>query len=136
MYGYEAVLLVKMEIQSLRVLLEMKILEYQWAKSRLAQLTLLDENRLKSIYHMQLYQKRIARAYNKKIKPGKIKEGDLVLKHMRLLLTDRRGKFKPNWEGPYLVKKIFSTSAAVLFNLGGNEFKNHINLNKLKKYFL
>ena len=104
-YGCEAVLPVEVEIRSLRVLLESKIPEYQWVESRLAQLTLLDEKRIKAMYHSQLYQKRIARAYNRKIKPGKIKEGDLVLKLTRPIMTDPRGKFKPNWEGPYSVRK-------------------------------
>ena len=94
----------------------------------------LDEKRLKAMYHMQLYQERITRAYNKKIKSGKIKEGDLVLKHTKL--TDPRGKFKLNWEGPYLIKKIFSKGAAILSDLEGNEFRNPINLDKLKKYFI
>ena len=60
----------------------------------------------------------------------------MVLKHTRPLLMDPRGKFKPNWEGPYLVKKIFSKGVAILSDLEGNEFKNPINLDKLKKYFL
>ena len=102
----------------------------------MAQLTLMDEKRVKSMYHSQLYQKRIARAYNRKIKPGKIKEGDLVLKLTRPIMTDPRGKFKPSWEGPYLVKKLFSKGAAILSDLEGNEFKEPINLKKLKKYFL
>ena len=80
----------------------------------MAQLTLLDEKRVKSIYHSQLYQKRIGRAYNKKIKPGKIKEGDLVLKVTKPIITDPRGKFRLNWEGPYLVKKLFSKGATML----------------------
>ena len=54
-YGCEAVLLVEVEIRSLRVLLESKIPEYQWVESRLAQLTLLDEKRVKAMYHSQLY---------------------------------------------------------------------------------
>ena len=87
---------IEIEVQSLRVLLESKSLEYQWVESRLAQLTLLDEKRIRAMYHSQLYQKRIARAYNKKIKRGKIKEGDLVLKLTRPIMTDPRGKFKPN----------------------------------------
>ena len=87
---------VEVEIQSLRVLLESKIFEYKWVESRLAQLTLLDEKRMKAIYHSQLYQKRIARAYNKKIKLEKIKEGDLVLKLTKLIMTDPQCKFKPN----------------------------------------
>ena len=88
------------------------------------------------MYHSQLYQKRIAQAYNKKIKPGKIKEADLVLKLTRPTMTDPRGKFKPNWEGPYLVKKLFSKSAVIIYDLEGNEFKEPINLKKLQKYFL
>ena len=95
-YGCEAILQVEVEIQSLRVLLKTKILEYQCVESRLAQLALLDEKRLKAMYHIQLYQKRIARAYNKKIKLRKIKKGDLVLKYMKSLFTDPRGKFKSN----------------------------------------
>ena len=88
------------------------------------------------MYHSQLYQKRIARAYNKKIKPGKIKEGDLVLKLTRPIMTDPRGKFKPNWKGPYLVKKLFSKGAVIISDLEGNEFREPINMDKLKKYFL
>ena len=88
------------------------------------------------MYHSQLYQKRIARAYNKKIKPGKIKEGDLVIKLTRPIMTDPWGKFKLNQKGPYLLKKLFSKGTAILSDLEGNEFKKHINLDKLKKYFL
>ena len=113
-----------------------KIPEYQWVESRLAQLTLLDEKRIRAMYHSQLYQKRIARAYNKKIKPGKIKEGDLVLKLTRPIMMDPRGKFKPNWKGPYLANKLFSKGAAILSDLEGNEFREPINMDKLKKYFL
>ena len=83
-----------------------------------------------------MYLNRIARAYNKKIKPGKIKEGDLVLKLTRPIMIDSRDKFKPNWKGPYLVKKLFSKGAAILSDLEENEFKEPINLDKLKKYFL
>ena len=91
---------------------------------------------MKAMYHSQLYQRRIARAYNKKIKPEKIKEGDFILKLTRSIMTDPWGKFKPNWEGPFLVKKLFSKGTTVLSDLEGNEFREPINLDKLKKYFL
>ena len=51
-------------------------------------------------------------------------------------MTDPRGKFKPNWEGPYLVKKLFTKGAVIISDLEGNEFREPINLDKLKKYFL
>ncbi|XP_074292654.1 uncharacterized protein LOC141619541 [Silene latifolia] len=85
---------------------------------------------------VQLYQKRIERAFNKKGKPRKIKEGDLVLKSVRaLLLVDPRGKFKPNWTGPYLVKRILTGGAVQLTDLDGNDFSNPTNLDQLKKYY-
>ena len=90
---------------------------------------------MKVVYHFHLYQKRIAQAYNKKIKPDKIKEGDLVLKLTRPIMTNPRGKFKPNWEGPYLAKKLFSKEATILSDLEGNKFREPINLEKLKNTF-
>ncbi|XP_074290654.1 uncharacterized protein LOC141617366 [Silene latifolia] len=83
-----------------------------------------------------LYQKRIERAFNKKVKPRGINEGDLVLKSVRALLpVDPRGKFKPNWAGPYLVKKILTGGAVCLTDLDGNDFSNPTNLDQLKKYY-
>ena len=59
-----------------------------------------------ALLHTQIYQRRIARAFNKKVKPGKIKAGDMVLKQSRVIVFDPRGKFRPNWKGPYLVKTV------------------------------
>ncbi|XP_074297660.1 uncharacterized protein LOC141628412 [Silene latifolia] len=81
-------------------------------------------------------QKRIERAFNKKVKPRGINEGDLVLKSVRALLpVDPRGKFKPNWAGPYLVKKILTGGAVRLTDLDGNDFSNPTNLDQLRKYY-
>ena len=49
-----------------------------------------------ALFYTQIYQKRIARAFNKKIKPGKIKAGDMVLKQSRAIVLNLRGKFRPN----------------------------------------
>ena len=54
---------------------------------------------MKSLHHMQIYRKRLARAFNKKVRPTKIKKGDLVLKQSKPSTTDPRGNFIPNWEG-------------------------------------
>ena len=58
------------------------------------------------------------------------------MKLTRLIMTDPREKFKPNWEGPYLAKKLFSRGAVIISDLEGNEFREPINMDKLKKYFL
>ena len=75
--------------------METKVLEKDWAKVRYEQLTLIDEKRARAQYHAQGYQKRIARAFNKKVKPRNLKEGDLVLKVLKDKTFDPRGKMKP-----------------------------------------
>ena len=86
--------------------------------------------------HTQIYQRRIARAFNKKVKPGKIKASDMVLKQSRAIVFDPRGKFRPNWEGPYLVRTILPKRAARISDLEANEFTEPVNLDRLKKYYL
>ena len=79
-YGCEAVLPIETEIKSLRAVMEAKTLESEWARKRYDHLISLDEKRMDALFHTQIYQRRIARAFNKKIKPRKIKVGDMVLK--------------------------------------------------------
>ena len=92
----EAVLPVEIEMGSLRVALEQQILEAEWAQSRFDQLSLLDENRLRVVDHIQAYQRKIARAFKKRVKPRPLQPGDLVLRVLRGLVTDPIGKFRPN----------------------------------------
>ena len=83
---------------------------------------LFDERRLKALYHVQGYQRRIARAFNKKVKSRNLMKGDLVLKDNRAPIHDPSGKFKPNWTGPYIIKFVWSSGAVVLMDLDGLEF--------------
>ena len=50
------------------------------SRSRFKELMLFDERRLKALYHVQGYQRRIARAFKKKVMSRNLKEGDMVLK--------------------------------------------------------
>ncbi|RDX82477.1 hypothetical protein CR513_36716, partial [Mucuna pruriens] len=59
---------------------EVKLEEVEWIQNRLDQLNLIEEKRLMSLCHGQLYQKRIKNAFDKKARPCIFKEGDLVLK--------------------------------------------------------
>ncbi|KAL6348528.1 hypothetical protein AAG906_013148 [Vitis piasezkii] len=103
-YGMEAVLPVEIEMRSLRVALEQHISEAEWAQSRYDQLSLLDEKRLRAADHVQAYQRKMTRAFRKRVKPRKFQRGDLVLKVLRGLISDPRGKFKPSWSGPYVIR--------------------------------
>ncbi|KAL9230656.1 hypothetical protein vseg_005979 [Gypsophila vaccaria] len=135
-YGMEAVQLVEVEIPSLRILIESQIPESEWLQERYEQLMLLDERRLNSSSTVQMYQSRLQRAFNKKVRSRNIKVGDLVLKSVRAPLpVDLRGKFKPNWDGPYIVKEIYSGGAIKITDLDGQEFNLPTNLDQLKRYY-
>ncbi|PKI50472.1 hypothetical protein CRG98_029131 [Punica granatum] len=79
-YGMEVILPVEVEIPSMRVLAESKLKEAEWAKQRYKQLNLIDEKWLTALCHGQCYQQRMARVFNKKVRPREFSPGDLILR--------------------------------------------------------
>ena len=65
---------------------------------------MLDEKRLKALYDIQGYQRRLRKAFDKKVRNRDLKLGDLVLKEIRAPVQDANGKFKQNWAGRYIIK--------------------------------
>ena len=131
----EAVLPVEIEMGSLRVALEHQISEAEWTQSRYDQLSLLDERRLRATYHVQAYQRKMTRAFRKRVKPMKFKKGDLVLKVLRGLINDPRGKFRPTWSGLYVIRDLTQEGAAWLIDLNRNHFSELVNMDQLKKFY-
>ncbi|WMV51621.1 hypothetical protein MTR67_045006 [Solanum verrucosum] len=107
-YRTEAVIPAEVEIPSLRIIVEAEFEDTKWVKTRLEQLTLIDEKRLTAVCFGQLYQQMMARAYNKKVHPGHFEVGQLVLKRILPHQEEAKGKFAPNWQGPYLIKEVLS----------------------------
>ena len=66
------------------------------SKSRYDQLCILDEKKLKALYHIQGYQRRLRKAFDKKVRTKDLKLGYLVLKEIRALVQDANRKFKQN----------------------------------------
>ncbi|KAE9598472.1 putative ribonuclease H-like domain-containing protein [Lupinus albus] len=105
--GMEVVLPLEVEIPPLRVITEARLNESEWIQARHDRLNLIDGRRLVAICHGQLYQKMMMRAYSKKVWPRQFHEGDLVLKKILPIMKDNRGKWAPNYEGTYVIKKVF-----------------------------
>ena len=51
-------------------------------------------------------------AFRKRVKLRKFQKGDLVLKVLRVLINDPRGKFRPNWSKPYVIQDLTQEGAA------------------------
>ncbi|KAI5408873.1 hypothetical protein KIW84_054631 [Lathyrus oleraceus] len=135
-YGMEAVLPVEVQIPSLRVLMDVKLQEAEWVRTRYEELSLIEEKRLAAICHGQLYQQRMKRAFDKKVRPWVYHVGDMVLKRILSPQNDRRGKWTPNYEGPFVVKKVFSGGALLLTTMDGEDFPSPVNADAVKQYFV
>ncbi|RVW60357.1 hypothetical protein CK203_089855 [Vitis vinifera] len=103
-YGMEAMLPVEIEMGSLRVALEQQIPEADWAQARFDQLNLLDERRLRAADHVRAYQRKMARAFKKRVKP------------------------RP------LHRELTPEGAAWLMDLDGNRFSEPTNVDQLKSF--
>ena len=53
----EAILPIEMGVRSLRTIPESEIPEVDWLQSRYDQLCMMDEKRLKALYHIECYQR-------------------------------------------------------------------------------
>lgn len=70
----------------------------------------LDEKRIRALEHLRAYQQRIKRSYGKKVVPKAFEVGDMVPKENISNTTAKdelKGKFEPNWVGPYIIKEVF-----------------------------
>ncbi|XP_004237304.1 uncharacterized protein [Solanum lycopersicum] len=126
----------KIEIPSLGIVVEAEIDGDEWTKAELEQLSLIDEKRLPSICHGQLYHKRMARAYNKKVRPTHFEEGQLVLRHILPHHAKIKGKFSPNWRGPFAVKRVLPNGALYLADIESKVTETIVNADVVKRYYI
>ena len=75
-------------------------------------------------------------AFKKRVNLRPLQRGDLVLKVIRRLIRYPRGKFRPNWSGPYFIMELILEGTAWLMDLDGNRFSEPTNVDWLKKYYV
>ncbi|XP_047259402.1 uncharacterized protein LOC124891880 [Capsicum annuum] len=135
-YGSEAVIPAEVEIPLLRVIQEVGLDDAKWIRSRIEKLMLIDEKRLDAVCHGQLYQNRMIKVFNKKVKPHRFTPGQLVLKKIFPHQSEAKGKFAPNWQGPYIVHRVLSGGAVILVEMDGTVSTKPINSDVIKKYYI
>lgn len=127
---------VEVEFPSLRLMIDVKLDEVEWVQNRFDQLHLIEEKRMAIIYHGKLYQKRMKKAFDRKVCPQSCQAGDLVLERIILPQSDPRGKWTRNYEGSYVIRKTFSGGTVILTTMDGEDFPLHVNASIGKKYFV
>ena len=57
------------------------------------------------------------------------------MKKVSQALKDNRGKWAPNYERPFVVKRAFSGGALVLTNMDGAQLPSPTNSDVVKRYY-
>ena len=75
------------------------------------------------------------KAFNKKVRHQVYQVVDFVIKFIILAQGDPRGKLTPIYEGPFVIKKIFSGGTMALTTMDGKDFLQPVNADIVKKYY-
>ncbi|XP_059285116.1 uncharacterized protein LOC132038468 [Lycium ferocissimum] len=134
-YGTEAVISAEVEIPSLRIIQEAELDNVEWVRAGYEKLALIDEKRMVAVCHGQLYRQRMARDINKRVRTRLFQIGQMVLKRIFPHQDEYKGKFAPNWQGPFVVRKVLSGGAVVLVEIDRQEWPKPINSDAIKRYY-
>ncbi|MCO5560447.1 hypothetical protein L7F22_014062 [Adiantum nelumboides] len=133
-YGQEALQPIELNIPSIKLTgRQEKNNDEAWI-DRLPSLVELEWKR-KAAYHcyerkaLQLKDK-----LNEGLKDKEIKEESLVLRYNNALDNRFDAKFERRWEGPFIVKKAFTSGYYQLMDLNGKEHPRKVNGYRLKPY--
>ncbi|KAH9687911.1 Ribonuclease H [Citrus sinensis] len=103
---------------------------------QLQNLDFLEEKRDQAMTRVVVYQGRVARYYNARVKNRRFRVRDLVLKKVFPNMQDPGvGTLGPNWEGPYIVKDIVRPETYSLSTLDINILRHAWNAEHLRAYY-
>ena len=101
------------------------------------ELEVLDDKCLQAQQQIELYQARIFRVFNKKVRERIFKKSDLILavRSPIVMIHKTKRNFQPKWEGPFVVESVYSNRAYRFITPDGDMLMMPINGSFLKKYF-
>ena len=97
----------------------------------------MNDKRMQAQQQIELYQARITKAFNKKVKERTFKKGDLLLaiRKLMVMMHKTKEKFQPKWEGPFVVESVYSNGTYCLIIPERVILMMPINGKTLKKYY-
>ena len=133
-YGLDVLTPIEFDLPTYRILDSRRLSIEDSQTIRLQSIEKLEEDRTYALLENTTQQFKRKKAYDKKLKPSAIQEGDFVL------LYDNRfnkfpGKLHTRWMGPYLVKTIWENGSLQLVDMEGEELPTRINGARVKKYY-
>ena len=133
-YGTEAVIPAEVAVPTLR------IAHAEQEKNDTLRRQALDsteEKREQALIRLGIYQQRVAKFYNSRVRHRSFQVGDLVLRRVFQNTQEvNSGKLGPTWEGLYRVTSIPRVDAYRLQSLDGTDMPRSWNSVHLHQYYL
>ncbi|PWA70303.1 hypothetical protein CTI12_AA288280 [Artemisia annua] len=117
-YGTESVIPVEMLIQTERVDM---VNEDENEDSLRLDLALAKEKRDLAAIRLTYSKNKMAKYYNKSVRPVSFKPGDHIMRRNEVSKTAGQGKLAPNWEGPYVIRQVNENGSYMLTMLEGDD---------------
>ena len=131
-YGMEVVILTKIGLPTVLTATSDPANE----ESMIRELDSSDELREAAAIRVASYQRCLANSYNKRVKPNVFQPGNLVLRKFFENTADpTTGKFQPNWEGPYVVRRLGESGSYAIDKTDGTPVPRMWNAMHLKRYY-
>ncbi|KAM1606963.1 hypothetical protein ACFX1Z_027600 [Malus domestica] len=135
-YGVEAVLPLESQILSLKMTIQEGLTDEENAMLRFQDREALDEKRLEAQQHLECYQARLSKAFNKNVYPRSFQMGDLVIALCRPIITTHKtkSKFTSKWDRPYVIQEVYTNDVYLI--MAEDDLKiGTINGRFLKRYY-
>jgi hypothetical protein len=136
-YGQEVILPVEVNLGAYRLAKQNDLDAVVYHSLMMDNIDEVTDKRMRPLKENEKDKARVARAYNKKVRPKSFQVGELVWK-MILLLGTKDIKFRkwcPSWEAPYKIVKVIVGNSYKMESLQGAHFPRALNGRYLKKYY-
>jgi hypothetical protein len=109
-YTQEAVLPIEVSLGAYRLAKQNDLIVKKYYALRMDNINEVTDKRLEALESIEKDKRRVAKAYNKRVKAKSSLVGDLVWKTILPIgsNSNKFGKWSPSWEGPYKIVRVCS----------------------------
>jgi predicted RNA-binding protein len=120
-YGQEAVLPFEVNLGTYRLAKQNDLSVDTYHALMMENIDEVTDKHLEDLEAIEKDKRRVARAYNKRVKAKSFQVGDLVLKTILPIgsKSNKFGKWSPSWEGPYKALRVCSGNSYMVESLQG-----------------
>jgi hypothetical protein len=118
-YGQEAILPIEVNLGTYRLAKQNDLDTVVYHNLMMDNINEITDKRMRALKKIEKDKARVARAYNKKVRPKLFQVGELVWKTILPLRTKnvKFGKWSPSWEGPCKIIKVIVGNSYMMESL-------------------